>query len=378
MDHASIPNIGSRQFVGWFFQPDELLGWKMIPGRQAWYTKPGIHSLVRANHFGLRGEDFPVQKPAGVTRVLVLADSFGAAIEVEETCCFARVMERGLNSHKSNPTTYQVINAGIGGYGTEQELLFLQTYGEVLRPDIVLVAFHFGDDLIENSAELREKVSWRLVKLPRPYFLSDSQGKLTLVNYPPKPASVRQAWMRYYDLLPWECWKQVQKSSGPYRVARLMRSLRRAADVAQNSVKNTRRRQVLPVDLIIYNQNPVAAVERTWQHTEYLFSAMHKLAGELGADLYVAGLCTKEQAVPGYLESRLENYPESIPDFVPNIPNQRLASSMDRLGIPYIDLTPVFTSTQEGGKSLFFQHDLHWNEKGHALAGETLAKFLSA
>jgi hypothetical protein len=47
-----------------------------------------------------------------------------------------------------------------------------------------------------------------------------------------------------------------------------------------------------------------------------------------------------------------------------------------RLGIDFLDLTPVFQSETAKGRALYFPINAHWNQEGHQLAAETLADFL--
>jgi len=152
---ALPPEIGPRQFVGYFFQPDDLLGWRMTPGRCGWYVKPPIRTLVKINAYGMRGADFQLEKPPGVGRILLLADSFGVAIEVDQEATFARVLERELNQRLPvGHTRGQVVNASVGGYGTEQAYLYLRHRAPRFQPDLVLLGFHYGDDLIEIGSGL--------------------------------------------------------------------------------------------------------------------------------------------------------------------------------------------------------------------------------
>ncbi len=55
-------------------------------------------------------------------------------------------------------------------------------------------------------------------------------------------------------------------------------------------------------------------------------------------------------------------------------PNVRLGELLTELGIPYLDLLPVFRAAD--GASLFFPIDRHWNEQGHELAGKAIVDWL--
>ncbi len=367
--------IRPHEFVGFFFEPDPILGWKMKPGRQGWFAKPGIRSWVRVNQLGFRGPEIQKQKPAETRRILMLGDSFGVAIEVDETQVFSRVLEDALNAKPSGRDRFEVVNASVGGYGTEQHLLFLEAEGAAFDPDIVLLAFHFGDDLIENSAELRRQIHWRLVKLPRPSVRVERAAGQVLTGTVPDEREVRRAWQRYWDLLPREHFAQVENDVGLAEGSDAGRALRRGLDLLTSRWRKLSQTGQLPVDLQVYCNSISPAVEAAWHHTVALIESLQIQAGRLGAELIIAGICTKEQVVPGYLGRRLEAWGRSEADFDPIAPNRWIEAAAAKLRIPYLDLTKDFRE-RSLGNSLYYENDLHWNSDGHRLAGELLGEFL--
>jgi hypothetical protein len=376
MNQDNAPRLNSRQILGWFFQPDPLLGWIMNPGQVGWYVKPGIfESFVRVNDQGFRGNNFSFQRGSQkACRILVLADSFGAALEVNDQRNFSGILQQELDQATSQGR-YEVINAGIGGYGTEQELLLFKERFRELEIDVVLLAFHFGDDLIENSADLREITRWRLVKLPRPY-IRILQGQIQIQNYPPNPKVVNQAWRHYYDLLPWNyrALHTPPLSTAPWTFT--SRLARRGFEMVNNRLDRMRKQNSAPVDLLIYQQDAGPMFEEAWQHTTELIRFLQTECAQRNVKLLASGLCTKDQTTPGYLEKRLAPY--GIPHINPHFPNQQLEDIMSRLQIPYIDLTWPFIEAEKGGANLFFSGDIHWNEHGHALAGARISDFIRA
>jgi hypothetical protein len=55
-------------------------------------------------------------------------------------------------------------------------------------------------------------------------------------------------------------------------------------------------------------------------------------------------------------------------------PNQILTEQFTRNGIPVLDLLPAFL--EQGGTSLFFDQDKHWNTQGNKLAAQTIRDWL--
>jgi lysophospholipase L1-like esterase len=104
-------------------------------------SKYGIPFRVSAQ--GFRTPEVAIPKPPGTKRVVVLGDSvtWGAGVREEET--FARKLEVMLRSDLSCPV--EVVNTGISGYGTVQELDVLQNEGLTFEPNVVIV-FHIEND----------------------------------------------------------------------------------------------------------------------------------------------------------------------------------------------------------------------------------------
>jgi len=97
----------------------------------------------RTNRYGLRGPDFPEQKEPGVTRVLVLGDSFvfGEGVNFEDTV--TAQLERLLNARGSQ--TFEVINAAGATWDTICEVNYLESQGVAFEPDIIMVGYVLND-----------------------------------------------------------------------------------------------------------------------------------------------------------------------------------------------------------------------------------------
>lgn len=101
----------------------------------------GIPFSVSAQ--GFRSPAVEIPKPAGARRVLVLGDSvaWGAGVREEET--FSRQLEAMLRGELACPV--DVVNAGVSGYGSIEELDVLQHEGIAFEPD-VLIVYHVEND----------------------------------------------------------------------------------------------------------------------------------------------------------------------------------------------------------------------------------------
>jgi len=117
--------------------PDPDIGFTNKPGfefdSKFWW---GCEETLSSH--GTRGKDFSTEKPKGVYRILGIGDSvtFGVVNCNKDT--FLSKLENKLNISSKNKK-FEVINAGVIGYSTLQEYLFLLKYGQYWNPDMVII-----------------------------------------------------------------------------------------------------------------------------------------------------------------------------------------------------------------------------------------------
>jgi lysophospholipase L1-like esterase len=122
------------------FRTDALLGWTNRPGTEdTYWGEP-----VRINAQGMRGPERAPAKPAGVRRVLVLGDSvvFGLML-ADDAETFPAQLERALAQRAGG--AFECLDAGVPGWATREERLFLEREGERWQPDLVVLAFVLND-----------------------------------------------------------------------------------------------------------------------------------------------------------------------------------------------------------------------------------------
>jgi len=116
---------------------DERRGWALRPGVTAWVGTEAGRRLVRTTTAGLRDREPTVEKPPGTVRIAVLGDSFTEALQVAAEETFWAVLERALQSCPAYAgRAVEVINFGVGGYGTAQELLTWREQASRYAPDL--------------------------------------------------------------------------------------------------------------------------------------------------------------------------------------------------------------------------------------------------
>ena len=117
------------------------------PGATYWHHSPDVLVHFRINAQGMRADnDYPYEKTPGVQRIVSLGDSFTVGYEVAVEDTFSSVLERTLND-RGYPV--EVLNAGVSGFSTAEEYLYLERELWRYQPDLVLVSF-FVNDLEDN------------------------------------------------------------------------------------------------------------------------------------------------------------------------------------------------------------------------------------
>jgi hypothetical protein len=150
---------------------DPRLGWRNIPGWSA--TTNGKPLTI--NSQGLRGREYPYEKPPGRKRILVLGDSYIWGYGVADDELLTESLAAKLSSAEQR---WEVLNTGVSGWGTDQEYLFLIDEGFKYSPDIVLLSLFIVNDPV-NNLYAKQYGIWK------PVFLN---ANLELANVPvPKP-----------------------------------------------------------------------------------------------------------------------------------------------------------------------------------------------
>ncbi|MBU1201530.1 MAG: SGNH/GDSL hydrolase family protein [Nanoarchaeota archaeon] len=107
------------------------------------------------NSQGLRDYEYSFIKPNNTFRILVLGDSVTYGVYVNQNNTYVKELEYLLNM--DSRIKYEVINAGVGGYNTYQEFVWLDNIGRLYHPDMILVGYDYSD--IINVSLIEEKKS---------------------------------------------------------------------------------------------------------------------------------------------------------------------------------------------------------------------------
>ena len=164
---------------------DPRLSFAHVPNRSAFLM--GVP--VSINSHGLRDREYSRSRPPDVYRIVILGDSttFGWGVTLEQTV--PKILEAELNKlHVPGYNRFEVLNAGVGNYGTVQEVTHYLTYDRDFHPDLVILQYFINDaEPVPNER--------RPPLLGRSYLVAYAASRFDAVM---RLTGVRPNWKQYY------------------------------------------------------------------------------------------------------------------------------------------------------------------------------------
>ena len=124
--------------------PDQQLGYRYKPNAIGWLRiNSEIDNLIIINSMGFHDIEHNNNNHDKTLYILAVGDSFTATGEVGISEGWTQTLQRELQvmGHSS----VEVMNLGIDGTGTHEQLTLLKEYLPVFRPDFVILAFYKND-----------------------------------------------------------------------------------------------------------------------------------------------------------------------------------------------------------------------------------------
>jgi hypothetical protein len=295
----------------------------------------------------------------------VLGDSYAEAFQVPLEDTFWAVAERELDSCKAfGDRTVEVINFGVSGYSTVQELLTLRKYGWDYAPDIVILAFFSGNDLRDNSRSLTPfKV--------RPFFRLEGDSLVLDTSFVHDPGF--EPW-RHEFLGPLRLWLSCH-----FRLYQFLVRLKLLFQERQNEVRPLPGAEI-GIDLQCYLQPTTNEWKEAWAITESLIRRMSEEVRARGVRFVVVTLSTGSEVHPDSLFRRA--FMDEIHAKDLSYADRRVQSFCQENGIEVLRLDPILLEyAQKNHVALhgfFGEQELgegHYNRIGHRVAGEALAAY---
>jgi hypothetical protein len=345
--------------LGTVIRYDDLLGWSLVPNSTLISNDAGrgLHYRMDINSIGLREEEVAVPKPKGRKRVLILGDSiaFGSGVQGNER--FSDLLKHEL------PGDVDVVNAGVPGWGNDQELLFYERDLRRLEPDIVVLEFTANNDVVNN--ELRGPL---IEEGTKPRFRC-VDGVLTL-EPPDKPVVVATtAKARVKNVL---------------RKSRLLLFVKRRLDMrhykqhAQEDPSLAHAGYEADRHLShwsVYDTRGGAAIEAAWNVTGCIFARLAQDCREDSVRLIVFAFPLNIEVDKPWREDLIRRTGSDGEYMDYMRPYRRMQAICEREGIEFVYPLEAFDHALAAGP-LYFEHDSHPNAHAHAVAAGALRDVL--
>ena len=335
------------RFPQGMFENHPTLQYRLSPHFTGVAKTVEFETHIRINGLGLRAAQDYERKGPKTFRILMLGDSFAMGVGVDQDETYGQVLARRLVERVAESSSvlnhYEVINAGVPGYNTFQALTYLRESGLALEPDLVVLGFYIGNDVAENFAVPS-------VSVQHGYLQSGGTVNGFL------PASLRR-YLALHSHLYQLIWPLQRRLLNPSRWMR-------------EEQERLQRR------LAIYEVDPGGPdSENLWRTTEQSMAEMAALTLGQGVPFVVVVIPERVQVERQAWESLIEPREGSGTTYRIDWPNQRVVAIGRELGLPVLDLLPVFTQAT-AGEPLYLKLDGHWTRRGHEIAAEALEAFL--
>lgn len=183
-----------------FRQYDSELGVSLVPNMKVTHSRGCFTGEVETNRWGFRDRDRILEKPLGEFRIALVGDSVVEGVHVNPDQVMNIQMEKLLQQQGYH--NVEVMNFGIEGIGTTQELIMYKDRIRQFHPDLVLLTVS-DNDVMNNSSTLQPK-SYGIHTWYSPYYNLDANGQLVFQPVQRRPLNglvtflERHSYLAYY------------------------------------------------------------------------------------------------------------------------------------------------------------------------------------
>jgi hypothetical protein len=321
-----------------------------VPGRSGIYQRSEYRIPVHFNEMGFRGPEFAVPKPPDTFRILALGDSMVEGMQVREDQVLTTRIQQALADVSPH---VEVLNLGVSGYGTDDELDVLRRYGPELQPDLVLVFVTLGNDVRNNLVQGHCSLDHgALACRPLERLSGFKLWRKHLKNLLATHSQLYQLWRAFTDRRSWALRAPPTDDPGLDPEWAFLVDSQRDPEPA-------------------YQAKGVAL-------TGALLAELRRVAAGLGAPTWVVLLPHREQVEAARWQALVARAGAGA-QLVRDEPQQALTRAADAAGIPVVlDPLPALLAADARGEKSFFRIDGHIDAAGHALVAEQVVAALRA
>lgn len=297
------------------------------------YSPGDFDVQVSNNSQRLRGRrEYSLVPKQGVLRILTLGDSFTYGVGVSDDDTYPAHLERLLDG--AGGQRVEVLNAGIYGSGTSEQVLWYKHWASQFRPHVVVLTV-YANDLQDDRA--------------RPLFALQGAGLEQLPSEQTRDRAheIRRTtqWVPGYSYL-----------SQHSHLLNLVRS--KAGALIRSKGETEARRQPQMTE-------QQAAKDDDLRIYGLVLASLLDLVREHSAKLTIVFVPPRYAVrTPGSEPQRLTRFKDY------------LVTTTQGLGIPYSDLTPDFIAQHKNGSPLYYDGDFHCTPSGYRVLASGVSELL--
>jgi lysophospholipase L1-like esterase len=390
---------------------DSAAGYRMRPDTCVRLATAEYDGVLRTNAQGLVGPLVSPSKPPDEFRIVVLGDSYTVGGQVPYERTFPAILEQRLRA--AGCPRVRVINAGVGGYTTFNEAGLLREHLAELQPDLVVVAAFLGNDVSENvlataagyriAPEHPKGMTWgqpaaALVDDSGGWFARNGRGAAATM---PPPWEPNQPLPRPVGNLVPSPSRSVTSASPFSPDAALRRVARALWDGARSQSLLLGKLFGVPIDPSVTTapgETPLAVQEKMLNLTSFEWTILRtpprtywidvawplfgRYLSELRDTASSADAATVLLAIPEMAQFDEQMHARAMYEFRFrddevdwDLPQRQLALQATQVGIPELDLLPLFRLRADRAQ-LYLRQDTHFSALGRQITADALASFI--
>jgi lysophospholipase L1-like esterase len=358
-----------------YFNPymvDQDVGYTLRPNVEGWWKREGL-TYIRINSHGFRDREHTITKPAGTLRIAVLGDSMTEAFQVPLEKAFWSVIERKIaECPVAAKLKVEVLSFGVSGFSTARELILLRKRIWQYSPDVIVLLVTTGNDIRDNSRTLNAYPNE-----PLPYFVyKDGQLGLddSLTAAQNRTLGYRLRYSFLGKILSW-----LQNNIRLVGLVYAARETYQSSSQVPERLKHLSTQSETGLDSEVYVEPASPEWDDAWRVTEGLLVEMRDEVRAKGAKfLVVTGSMGIQVNPDSNIRQQFMNR-LGVNDLF--YPDQHIKALGEREGFKVFNLAPALSDYATRNK--VFLHGSnetngrgHWNQTGHQLVGELIAREL--
>lgn len=372
----AVLRLAHVQFEPQLYTADANRGWTLRPNAEG-IVSDETPQYIHINSHGFRDREHSYDKPANTFRIAVLGNSWTEALQVPLEKTYAALLERELNERSCfGDRRVEVLNFGVSGYSTAQELLLLQEEVWRYHPDLIVVAFYSARDVANNVKDLNNAGD----PAQSPYFVYRGGRLVEDTSFRNLP-EVQPRQIKLQNMRGWanDHFRVLQGLDDLVRYGRTRVAMANAKEkAAASGMPGTA--ATADLEYSVYappSRARQASMDEAWRVTEGLLAAIKDDVKAHGAELRIVTLANRPQVIPDPVKRAALIQSLGVTDL--SYADRRIDDLAGREAIAVTNLAPALSEYAQARHMYLNGFDTsslgegHWNENGHQQAAEVIS-----